>query len=254
MLPVFADALRAVTFLGELPLATAQLRRGPGRFPGKDFARVAAQCSAQALPIVAVVNVLLGAILAFVGAVQLIKLGAGLYVADLVGIAVPREMAAAMTAIIMAGRTGADFAAELATMQANEEVDALQVLGLDVIGYLVLPRVLALTALLPLLYLYGCAAGLIGGLLVGAGLLDMSAVSYLGRTADALSVRQFGLGAAKSMIFGALIALTGCYYGLHACRNATGVGAAATSAVVMGIVGVIVVDAVFAVCANALGV
>lgn len=254
MVAALSHAMRAITLIGEMPLAVIRVINRSSRFPLRDFRRIAAQCSAQALPIVAVVNLLLGSILAFVGAVQLLKFGAGIYVADLVGVAVPRELAAAMTAIVMAGRTGADFAAELATMQNNEEVDALEVLGLDAIGYLVLPRVLALTLMMPLLYLYGSAFGLLGGLLVGADLLDVSYAAYFDRTVGALSYMQFALGASKSLFFGALVGLTGCYFGLHASRNAAGIGSAATSAVVIGIVGVIVVDTVFAVCANSLGI
>ncbi len=246
--------LRAVEFLGELPLSVPPLLRGKARFPWSDFIRVLMQCGGQALVIVIVVNVLVGAILAFVGALQLVKFGAGIYVADLVGISVTREMAAVMTAVVMAGRTGAAFAAELATMRANDEVDALVVLGLDPSGYLVLPRVLALTLTMPLLYFYGCAAGLFGGLGVASSMLNLSASAYIDRSAEALNTTQFALGASKSAVFGVLVSMTGCYYGLNAERNAAGVGAATTSAVVSGIVGVIALDAMFAVCGNALGI
>jgi phospholipid/cholesterol/gamma-HCH transport system permease protein len=199
-----------------------------------------------------VVNLLVGAILAFVGAVQLRKFGAGLFVADLVGIAVAREMAAIITAVVMAGRTGAAFAAELATMQANEEIDALDVLGLAATDFLVLPRVAALLAVMPLLYAFGCLAGLLGGMLVAIGLLDVSAAAYLQRTAEAMSWTHLALGAAKSVVFGATLGLIGCYCGLYAKRNAAGVGVATTQAVVTSIVAIIVIDAVFAICANAL--
>ncbi|MCM5679219.1 ABC transporter permease [Schlegelella sp. S2-27] len=246
--------LRAVAFLGQVLLTAAAGLRGRWRFPARDFARVAADCSAAALPIVTVVNVLVGAILAFVGAVQLVKFGAGIYVADLVGIAVSREMAAVITAVVMAGRTGASFAAELATMQTNEEIDALEVLGLPAVDYLVLPRVLALLLLMPLLYVYGCATGLVGGMLVGVGMLDLAPAAYFERTFQALSWAHVGLGLIKSFVFGALVAMTGCYFGLYAQRNAAGVGTATTRAVVFSIVGIISLDAVFAVCANALGV
>jgi phospholipid/cholesterol/gamma-HCH transport system permease protein len=252
----FADSvpLRAIAFVGELPLSAAALLRGRALFPWSDFVRVVLQCGGQALVIVIVVNALVGAILAFVGALQLVKFGAGVYVADLVGISVTREMAAVMTAVVMAGRTGASFAAELATMQANEEVDALVVLGLDPAGHLVLPRVLALTVMMPLLYFYGCAAGLLGGLGVSAGMLDISASAYVERSAEALGTSQLVLGASKSAVFGALVGITGCYCGLNAERDAAGVGTATTGAVVSGIVGVIALDAVFAVCTHALGI
>lgn len=244
--------LRPVGFLGQVLLAGAAGLGGRRLFRLQDLVRVTADASARALPIVVVVNLLVGAILAFVGAVQLVKFGAGIFVADLVAIAVAREMAALITAVVIAGRTGAAFAAELATMQTNEEVDALEVLGLGAVEYLVLPRVLALLAMMPLLFVFGCVTGLLGGMVVAAGMLDISAPAYLARTADTLNWTHLGLGAAKSLAFGILIGLVGCYHGLYARRNAAGVGVATTGAVVTSIVGIIVIDAVFAVCANAL--
>jgi phospholipid/cholesterol/gamma-HCH transport system permease protein len=246
--------LRALAFLGEAVIALAQGLRGKWRFRREDFQRVLADCSARALVIVCVVNLLVGAILAFVGAVQLVKFGAGIFVADLVAIAISREMAAVITAVVMCGRTGAAFAAELATMRANEEVDALEVLGLPAIDHLAVPRLLALVVMMPLLYVYACLAGLFGGFLVAAGMLQLAPQAYFERTAASLSFDHVGLGMSKALAFGMLVALAGCYHGLHAQRNAAGVGEATTHAVVTGIVGVIALDAVFAVCANALGV
>jgi len=245
---------RPVSFLGHVLISAADALRGRWRFRMKDLSRVMADCSARAVPIVTIVNVLVGAILAFVGAVQLVKFGAGIYVADLVGIAVAREMAAIITAVVIAGRTGAAFAAELATMQANEEVDALEVLGLNAVDFLVLPRVLALLLMMPLLYVFGCVTGLIGGMVVAAGMLDISPAAYMDRTVLALDWSHLGLGISKSFVFGGLIGMVGCYSGLYAQRNAAGVGVATTNSVVVSIVGIIVLDAVFAVCANALGV
>ena len=246
--------VRPITFLGQVLLSAAAALAGRWRFRFKDLERVTADCSARAVPIVTVVNVLVGAILAFVGAVQLVKFGAGIYVADLVGIAVAREMAAIITAVVMAGRTGAAFAAELATMQSNEEVDALEVLGLNPVDFLVLPRVLALLFMMPLLYVYGCITGLLGGMLVAAGMLDISPAAYIARSFVALSWQHLAIGVSKSVVFGALIGLIGCYSGLYAQRNAAGVGVATTQAVVASIVAIIALDAVFAVCANALGI
>ncbi len=247
---VFASLARPVAYFGSVLLAAA----GAWRFRRKDFARACMEASAQAVPIVAVVNLLVGAILAFGGAVQLIKFGAGIFVADLVGIAVTREMAAVITAVVMAGRTGAAFAAELASMQTNEEIDALEVLGIKPVEFLVLPRVMALVIMMPLLYVYACAMGLVGGLLVASGMLDLPPAAYVERTLAALEWSHLGLGMSKSLVFGALIALTGCYQGLYAERSAAGVGLATTRAVVAGIVGVIALDAVFALCANALDI
>lgn len=243
-----------VSFLGEVLLAAVPALAGHWRFRAKDFSRVMADCSARAVPIVAVVNLLVGAILAFVGAVQLAKFGAGIFVADLVGIAVAREMAAIITAVVIAGRTGAAFAAELATMQTNEEIDALEVLGLPAIDFLVLPRVVSLLLMMPFLYVFACATGVVGGMIVSVAMLDVSAAAYLERTAEALTWAHLILGIGKSVTFGALVGMVGCYYGLYANRNAAGVGVATTGAVVTSIVGIIVLDAVFALCANALGI
>lgn len=219
-----------------------------------DLLQLMLEGGAQALGIVAICNFLVGAILAFVGAVQLRRFGAGIYVADLVGIAIVREMAAVMTAIVMAGRTGGAYAAQLATMQGNEEIDALQALGIPRTDYLVLPRVLALVSMMPLLYLYACVMGLLGGFVVSVALLDITPVAFFEQTRGALAGRQFIFGLVKSVSFGGLIALAGCRIGLAAGRSAADVGRAATSAVVAGIIGVIALDAVFAVCANALGI
>jgi phospholipid/cholesterol/gamma-HCH transport system permease protein len=245
---------RPVRFLGEVLLSAGAALRGHWSFRREDLGRVLADCSARAVTIVLVVNLLVGAILAFVGAVQLAKFGAGIFVADLVAIAVAREMAAIITAVVVAGRTGAAFAAEIATMQANEEVDALEVLGLTAIDFLVLPRVASLLLMMPLLYIFACMAGLLGGMIVAAAMLDLSAAAYLQRTAEALTWTHLGLGIGKSLTFGALVGMVGCYYGLRAQRNAAGVGVATTGAVVTSIVGIIVLDAIFAVCANALDI
>lgn len=253
--PAWRQALlQPVAFLGHVLITLVAAAQGRGVARPADISRAFAESGARALAIVTVVNLLVGAILAFVGAVQLVQFGAGIYVADLVGIAVTREMAAVITAVVMSGRTGAAFAAELATMQTNEEVDALEVLGIDPVAFLVLPRVVALLLMMPLLYVYACAAGLGGGLLVATGMLELAPTAYVDRSVEALTWTYFGLGAAKSLVFGALIAMIGCYFGLHADRHAAGVGRATTQAVVYGIVGVIALDAVFAIAANAFGI
>ena len=192
--------------------------------------------------------------MAFVGAVQLRQWGADKYVADLVGISIVREMAALMTAIILSGRTGGAYAAHIATMQGNEEIDALRVVGIPVFGYLILPRVLGLTAMMPILYLYGCAVGILGGLVVSFSVMGLSPTSFIDELQLSVSGSQFGIGLAKSVAFGVLIAIAGCRVGLRAGRSAADVGQAATTAVVVSIVGVIALDAVFAVCADALGI
>lgn len=207
----------------------------------------------SALLIVSVVNFLIGAILAFVGAVQLRKFAADIYVANLVGLALVREMAAVMTAIVMAGRTGGAYAARIATMQGNEEIDALQVIGIPVSDYIVLPSILALVFTMPFLYLYGCLVGMLGGFVVSIAMLNITGAGYLTQTLGAVPVGQFLFGFLKSIAFAMLIGVTSCQIGLKAGRSAADVGVAATQAVVVGIVGVIALDAIFAVLADVVG-
>jgi phospholipid/cholesterol/gamma-HCH transport system permease protein len=249
----WTESAAFVTLVGETILRLGAAARGRARMRGVDLLACMYDTGLAALPIVMVVNVLVGAILAFVGAVQLRRFGADVYVANLVGVSVVREMAAVMTAIVLAGRTGGAYAAEIATMQSSEEIDALSAIGIPVGDYLVLPRVCALTAMTPLLYLYGSAFGVLGGFVVGIGMLDLSARSFATQLVAAVGGSQIVFGFVKSIAFGALIAIVGCRIGMKAGRSAIAVGRAATTAVVVGIVGVIALDAVFAVCANAVG-
>jgi phospholipid/cholesterol/gamma-HCH transport system permease protein len=207
-----------------------------------------------ALPIVTIVGLLVGGILAFIGATELSKFGAGIFVANLVAIGMVREMAALMTAIIIAGRTGGAYAAQIAAMEGAEEIDALRAMGIPIFDYLILPKVVALSVMMPILYLYGCLIGMIGGLCVGAATLHVTAVSFFVEAQKSLSGSQFALGLAKSLCFGAFIAIVACRLGLRAKRSAAEVGAAATTAVVIGIVGVIALDAVFDLCASVVGI
>jgi phospholipid/cholesterol/gamma-HCH transport system permease protein len=208
----------------------------------------------SALIIVSVVNFLIGAILAFVGAVQLRRFAADIFVANLVGLALVREMAAVMTAIVMAGRTGGAYAARIATMRGNEEIDALEVVGIPISDYLILPSVLALVFTMPLLYLYGCLVGMLGGFVVSISMLNITSLGFLHQTLDAVPFDQFVFGFAKTIAFAIMIGLTSCRIGLQAGRSAADVGTAATRAVVIGIVGVIAMDAVFAVLADVVGI
>ena len=249
-----ADARAFVALLGEMVLCFPRLIAGRAQLHPADVMGALAESSSRALPIVAVTNLLMGAILAFVGAVQLKSFGAGIYVANLVGIASVRELTPILTAIVLAGRTGASFAARIATMQGNEEVDALSALGVRASEFLVLPRVIALALLMPLLYAYGCAFALLGGMLTALPVLDVSPVAYAMQTQQAIGAAQFAIGALKALVFGAVVALIGCHCGLGAARSAAGVGSATTSAVVRAIVAVIALDAVFAICANVLKV
>ncbi len=249
-----SQAAEGSALVGSLVLRGALGLRGKAAVRGEDIFSEMFDAGLSALPIVTVVNVLVGGILAFIGATELRTFGAGIYVADLVGVGMVREMAALMTAIIMAGRTGGAYAANIAAMQGGEEIDALRAFGIPVFDYLVLPKILALTAMMPILYLYGCAVGILGGLVAGAATLGITPLSFLIEARGSLSVTQLGLGLAKSFAFGILIAILACRVGLRAGRGAADVGRAATSAVVAGIVGVIALDAVFDICASVLNI
>jgi phospholipid/cholesterol/gamma-HCH transport system permease protein len=237
----------ALDFLGETLVALGALLRGRARFRRVDLMHALESAGVGALGIVALINLLIGAVLAFVGAVQLSQFGASIYVANLVAIGITRELGALMTGIVMAGRTGASFAAVLGTMTVNEEVDALRTMGLKPVEFLVLPRVLATSLMLPALVAYADVLGVLGGTFVGVALLDLGAVEYLRATQSSLELRHVVIGLVKSVAFGVVVALTGCYYGVRCGRSAAAVGEATTRAVVMGIVLVVVVDAVFTV-------
>jgi phospholipid/cholesterol/gamma-HCH transport system permease protein len=241
-------------FLGEAMESFGRLTIGRARFRRSDFFEIIFECGAAALPIVTLISFLVGLILAFVGAIQLTQFGAQIYVADLVGIAMAREMGALMTAIIMSGRTGAAFAAQLGTMQVNEEIDALTTFGLSPMDFLVLPRMIALILMMPLLCIYSDLMGILGGALVGVGMLKLSVIEYVNATINGVSLTDFSVGIFKSSIFGVLVAICGCMRGIQCGRSASAVGLAATSAVVTAIVFIIVTDGLFAVLTNALGI
>jgi phospholipid/cholesterol/gamma-HCH transport system permease protein len=251
---IWTECVAAIALVGNIVLRGAAALRGRAAMRGGDLIGAMFDAGLAALPIVTVVGLLIGGILAFIGATELSKFGAGVYVANLVSIGMVREMAALMTAIIMAGRTGGAYAANLAAMRGGEEIDALSAMGIPVFDYLILPRILALTGMMPILYLYGCLVGIFGGLCVGAATLGVTATSFFIGAQQSLSGAEFALGFAKSLCFGAFIALIACRIGLRAARNAAAVGHAATTAVVIGIVGVIALDAVFDLCASAVGV
>jgi len=243
-----------ISFLGEVTLALGRLLTLRARFPVRDFWLYVQECGVQALPIVTLIGFLIGLILAFMGAVQLLRFGATIYVADLVALAMVREMGAVMTAVVMAGRTGAAFAAQLGTMKVTEEIDALRTLGLPPVEYLVLPRTLALVAMMPLLCLYADFWGIVGGVFVSATMLDLTITQYLNETFAAATLSDVVLGVVKSVVFGALVALAACFQGMRTGDTASAVGDSATRAVVNGIVLIIVVDGIFAVLTNVLGI
>jgi phospholipid/cholesterol/gamma-HCH transport system permease protein len=193
-------------------------------------------------------------ILAFVAAIQLKMFGAQIYVADVVGIGVVRVMGAIMTGIIMSGRTGAAFAAQLGTMQVNEEIDALETLGFSPVEFLVLPRMVALMLMMPLLCVFSDLMGVLGGMIVGVGMLDLGVIEYVNESRHALSITQFLIGLFHSFVFGILVAVSGCLRGIQCERSASAVGYAATSAVVTGIVSIVVATAIITLSCQVLGI
>jgi phospholipid/cholesterol/gamma-HCH transport system permease protein len=241
-------------FIGEASVAFGKLLIGKARFRRSDLFHIIQQCGAQALPIVSLISLLVGLILGFVGAIQLQMFGAEIYVASIVGIAMVRVMGAIMTGIIMAGRTGAAFAAELGTMTVNEEIDALTTMGISPMEFLVLPRMLALMLMMPLLCLYADLMGILGGFIVGVGMLDLGTVEYYNMTKASVSLNNLWIGLFHSAVFGVLVALSGCLRGMQSGRSASAVGDAATSAVVTGIVSIIVATAIITLICNVLGI
>lgn len=246
--------LDSIGFVGELVLTLPRLVLGRARFRREDLAFFLQDCGAGALPIVALISLLVGLILAFVGAVQLEMFGAEIYVANLVGIAMARDMGAMMTGIIMAGRTGAAFAAQLGTMEVNEEIDALRTLGISPFEFLVLPRTLALVVMMPLLCCFADLMGIIGGGLACISLFDIHPQQYFQQTRDAVPLHHFAGGLIKSVVYGVVVALAGCHRGLTCGRSAAAVGAATTAAVVTGIVWIVVWCAILTVLFTTLGI
>ena len=251
---MWQSTLEVLAFIGEATVAFFKLLVGKASFRRSDFILFIQQCGADALPIVTLISVLVGLILAFIGAVQLMMFGAQVYIADLVGIAMVRVMGAVMVGIVMAGRTGAAFAAQLGTMQGNEEIDALKTMGVSPMEFLVLPRMLALVLMMPLLCIYADLMGVLGGLIVGVGALDIGLLQYVDQTMGALKLSYFIIGIIHATIFGVLVALAGCLRGIQCGRSASAVGDATTSAVVTSIVAIIVATGIITVVCNVVGV
>jgi phospholipid/cholesterol/gamma-HCH transport system permease protein len=218
-----------------------------------DFIQACRQCGASALPIVTLISFLTGLTMAFVGSVQLEKFNAKIYIADLVCLAMVREMGALMVGIIMAGRTGASFAAELGNMKLNEELDALRTFGIHPMEFLVLPRTLALLVMTPMLVVYADIVGILGGLTVGVQVMDFSVSHYIEQTqAAVVGIWEVYSGLLKSIFFGLIIGLVGCYKGLHSGSDSSALGRSVTSAVVVSVTLIVVADALFEVIFNAM--
>ncbi len=244
----------AVAFVGELALALGRLVRGRADFDWRAFGWFVQRSGFDALAITGLVAVLVGMVLAFVGAGQLGRFGAEIYVANLVTLGMTREMGALMSAIVMAGRTGAAYAAELASMRLGEEVDALETLGVRVVDHLVLPRLLALAVTLPLLSLYAVFVGMVGGALSATLLFDLGLTRYLEQSRLFLDGGDFLAGLGKAAVYAWLVAFAGCWRGMRAPRTAAGVGDAATSAVVLALVLIVCGDAVMTVIYHVLDI
>lgn len=241
-------------FLGELAAALGRLMRGKARFRETDLSLTIQECGANAVGIVTLISFLVGTILAFMGDVQLRQFGASIYVADMVGIGIVRDLGAMMTAIIMAGRTGAAFAAQLGTMKVTQETDALSTTGLSPMEFLVLPRFIALTLMMPLLCLYADGVGILGGATIGATVLHLPLTVYYQETIRAITLTQLFGGLFKVTIYGALIAIAGCLRGFQCGQSSSAVGDAAMSAVVTSIVLIVSACGLFAWAFNLLGI
>lgn len=240
-------------FVGECVISAGYLARNPRKFRWRDCLSEMQACGAMALPIVSLIAFLVGLTLAYIGAVVLRQFGADIWVADLVGLTMVREMGAVMTAIVLAGRTGAAYAATLGNMRANEEIDALETLGIRPVDFLVIPRIVALGVMMPLLALYANALGIIGGMAVAAGVLDIPPTAYWIEMLTIVDLSDVSTGLIKAFTFGIIVGIAGCMRGMQAHRSAAGVGLAATSAVVTAILFIIVSDALYAVIFNILG-
>ena len=234
-----AQMLVTATFVGEVLLALGRLLRGRSGLQRVELWRQIEQCGPLSLPIVALTSGLIGLMLAYMGGAQLDRLGAQSYIADIVTVGMVRELGGLMTGVILAGRVGSAFAAQLATMKSGEEIDALRVLGVDPIDYLVLPRLLALVIVAPLVWAYACLAGVLAGAVPTTLVYGVAAGEYFRQCLDALTWTHLWIGLFKCVCYAALLALAGCREGLHAGRNAQAVGQATTAAVVKALVWII---------------
>lgn len=248
------DAHDLIRFIGQSALSVGAFFHGKARFRWIDLATQVEDCGPSALPIITLISLLVGLILAFVGSVQLALFGAQLYIADLVSLGMTREMGALMTAIIMAGRSGAAFAAQIGTMNVNMEIPALRVMGFSEVDFLVLPRLLALIFVMPFLCLYADLMGILGGAIVAISFFDIPLAQFVNRTMESVTLTDFFIGVFKCGLFGVLIAIAGCLRGVQCGRSASSVGQAATSAVVTSIVFIVVADSLVTLVCNRLGV
>jgi len=253
-LSMWRAAPEMLHFLGEVTLSFGRLFRGTAQFRRSDLMLVIEDVGPHALPIVSLISFLIGLIVAYMGAVQLAQFGAQIYIANLVSLGMTREMGALMTGIIMAGRTGAAFAAQLGTMQVNEEIDAFRTLGFNPIDFLVLPRILALILMMPLLVLYAGIVGIIAGMFVAVTVFDISTFEYYQQTVRSMEWTHIWVGVIKGTVYGILIAFAGCLRGMQCGHSAQAVGEATTSAVVTGILFIVIAASLLTILFQELGI
>lgn len=234
------DARRTLEFVGQVLLALGRFVRGQARVRAADLVWQLDQSGPRSLPIVALVSGLVGVILAYMGAVQLQRFGAQIYIADLVTVGAVREIAALMTGVILSGRIGAAFAAQLGSMQANEEIDALRALGVEPVEHLVLPRLVALVLVAPLLTAFAALVAVLAGGLVAVSVFGIVPAEYAHQSLRALTLAHVNVGLFKGTVYALLVGLAGCRQGLHAGRSAQAVGQAVTASVVQSIVWIVV--------------
>lgn len=250
---VFDSFKEFLIFTGSLGKTLTKFARGHTNTRSIDIWYFVEQVGPKAVGIITLISVLVGMILAYMGLVQLRQMGAQIYVADLVSIGMTREMGALMTGVVLAGRTGAAYAAQLGTMKVNEEIDAIQTMSMSVMEFLVLPRMLALVIIMPLLCVYSDILGMIGGAIIATG-MDISWSQYILETQGSIDLVDFACGIVKSFFFAILIGIAGCQAGLQCGRDSDAVGFATTTAVVRAIVYIIVADAAFNILYDKLGI
>lgn len=246
------QALALLSFVGETALAFAASVRHPARWRGRPILFNIRSAGFDALPIVGLLSFLLGVVVAYQGAEQLRRYGANIFVADLVGVSMLREFAPLITAIIIAGRSGSAYAAQIGTMAVTEEIDALRTLGIAPLELLVLPKLIALVIALPLLTVFADALGVFGGMLMARSQLGVGFPEFIDRFAEAVSLTTYFVGLAKAPVFAVIIVIVGCFQGLRTRGGADSVGRQTTRAVVQSIFLVIVADAMFSVAFSAL--
>ncbi len=249
----WAEFRETVQFIGRIVLAMLWSLGHPGKIRWGEVGYLLQRTGAEALPIVALLSLLVGLVTAFSSAIQLRQFGANIFIANLIGIGMTREMGPLLAAILMTGRSGSAFAAEIGTMKISDEVDALSVMNIHPLDYLVMPRIIAGMLALPLLALFADVFGILGGMAIAAGTLDLSPLAFLTQLRKSIGVWDVTSGVLKAFVFGILIAGVGCYRGLETSGGALGVGRSTTASVVAGIFLVVVADSVFVILFHYLG-